>query len=220
MRGKWGDGGRERLDAMSEVRVTYEKSVASPYAGFWRRVGASLIDGLILLPLALLLAWMFWPPSYVSHEAFRFHPIFYILVGLVLWAYHAGFESSSYQATLGKRALGILVTDLEGRAISWQIATLRNWIDWLPSVLVLLDLTAGSWIAFGGNGFFELLGVLAVTVSCAMVAYTERNQGWHDMIAGCLVVRKGATFKPRPPPPAPKPTRPPGPPRIGPLSDH
>ena len=112
---------------MSEVRVTYEESAPSPYAGFWRRVGASFIDGLILFPAAFLLVWMFWPPSYVSHGTFRFHPVSYILGTLVAWAYHAGFESSSYQATLGKRALGILVTDLEGRPISWQIATLRNW---------------------------------------------------------------------------------------------
>ncbi len=215
---------------MSEVRITYEESGPSPYAGFWRRVGASLIDSLILMLAVLLFIWMFWPPSYVSHGAFRFHPVFYILVGLVVWAYHAGFESSSYQATLGKRALGILVTDLEGRPISWQIATLRNWIDWLPSVMVLLDLMTGAWKSLGGNGFFGVLGWLAVTVSCAMVAFTERKQGWHDMFAGCLVVRKGATFEPRPPtpppkPPTPKPTLPPGslpagPPRIGPLSDH
>ena len=215
---------------MNEVRVTYEESAPSPYAGFWRRVGAGLIDGLILLPVALLLVWMFWPPSYVSHGTFRFHPVFYILSGLLAWAYNAGFESSSYQATLGKRALGILVTDLEGRPISWQIATLRNWIDWLPSVLVLLDLMTGAWKSLGGNGFFGVLGWLAVTVSCAMVAFTERKQGWHDMVAGCLVVRKGVTFEPPPLPPAPKPpapkptlptgSLPAGPPGIGPLSDH
>ena len=132
---------------MSEVRVSFEETGPSPYAGFWRRVGASLIDGLIFTPVVILLAWMFWPPSYVFQGAFRFHPVFYILGGLVAWAYHAGFESSSYQATLGKRALGIFVTDLEGRPISWQIATLRNWIDWLPPVLALLDLTAGLWKA-------------------------------------------------------------------------
>lgn len=158
-----------------------------------------MIDGLILMPAAFLLVWMFWPPSYVSHEAFRFHPVFYILGAMVAWAYSVGFESSSYQATLGKRALGILVTDLEGRPISWQIATLRNWVDWLPSVLVLLDLMTGAWKSLGGNGFFGVLGWLAVAVSCAMVAFTERKQGWHDLLAGCLVVRKGARFELPPP---------------------
>ncbi len=191
---------------MSEVRISYEEAAPSPYAGFWRRVGASAIDGLILLPVGLVMMWIFWPPSYVSGSAFRFSPIPYIVVGLVAWGYSAGMESSSHQATLGKKALDIMVTDLDGRPITLQTATIRNWIDWLPSVAILLDIAFGSWRALAGNGFFGPLAWIGVAVSCGMVAFTARKQGWHDMLADCLVVRKGARFEP-PPPGSPPPGR-------------
>ena len=196
---------------MSEMRVRFEESAPSPYAGFWRRVGASAIDGLILLPIGLVLLWMFWPPDYVSGGTFRLSPVAYIIGALVAWGYNAGMESSSHQATLGKKALDILVTDLDGRPIDLQTATLRNWIDWLPSVAILFDLSFRSWRVLAGNGFFSTLGWIAVAVSCGMVAFTVRKQGWHDIMAGCLVVRKGARFEPpqpgSPPPGHAKPTR-------------
>src|SRR5687767_7260913 len=42
----------------------------------------------------------------------------FIVVIAIGWAYHAILESSSWQATLGKRALGMQVTNLAGNRIS------------------------------------------------------------------------------------------------------
>lgn len=180
---------------MSEARITYQEQAPSPYAGFWRRVGASLIDSLIILVPYFLLAMVFWPPSYVSGGVFHYSAIFYLASAIITWAYRVGFESSVYQATLGKQALGIVVTDLEGRVITWETATMRSWVYWLMSLLAIVDLIFGSWKMLSGIGFFVLIGIIAGTVSCVMVAFTARNQGWHDMMAGCLVVRKGAMFE-------------------------
>ena len=46
---------------------------------------------------------------------------------IVSWLYWALCESSAWQATLGKKALGIIVTDLEGRRISFGRASGRFW---------------------------------------------------------------------------------------------
>jgi uncharacterized RDD family membrane protein YckC len=202
---------------MSLSRITFEESAPSPYAGFWRRLGASVVDTLILLPGLFVLAWMFWPPSYVGANQFQFSAGFYVLGGLMIAGYRVGFESSLYQATLGKQALGIMVTDLGGHLITPKTALIRNWTWWAGSLLEIIDILFGATAAFGGAGFFGFFGAIAITVSCVMVAFTERKQGAHDIMAGCLVVRKGARFEPPPPGSRPPGLRPPGPAEAKPL---
>jgi uncharacterized RDD family membrane protein YckC len=122
----------------------------SPYAGFWVRVGAYLIDGLIVCIPALILFFI---------------PILGIIADIVgVWLYFALQESSAHQATVGKRAMGIYVTDLYGRRISFGQAT--------------------------GRYFSKILSGLILDIGYIMVAFTEKKQGLHDMIAGTLVRRK------------------------------
>jgi uncharacterized RDD family membrane protein YckC len=74
-------------------------------------------------------------------------------------------ESSSYQGTLGKMALGLTVTDLEGRQISFGRAT--------------------------GRYFSKIItGFIPLGIGYAMAGFTEKKQALHDIIAGCLVLRK------------------------------
>jgi uncharacterized RDD family membrane protein YckC len=86
------------------------------------------------------------------------------LIGLVgSWLYSALLESSSYQATPGKMALGLVVTDAMGQRISFGRATGRYFAKILSSLILLI-------------GFF-------------MIGWTARKQGLHDMIAGTLVYK-------------------------------
>jgi uncharacterized RDD family membrane protein YckC len=123
---------------------------ASPYAGFWMRVGAYLLDVLILfIPLGIL----------------SLIPILGIIINIVgVWLYFALQESSVHQATLGKRALHICVTDQYGRRLSFGQAT--------------------------GRHFSKIISSLILGIGYLMVAFTQKKQGLHDMIAGTLVVRK------------------------------
>jgi hypothetical protein len=91
------------------------------YAGFWRRLGAWLIDcfptvaiaGLIGIILGLLVPF--------------FGVVLAVIAGLLLpWFYYAFMESSRQQATLGKMAIGIKVTDLRGNRISFARASGRD----------------------------------------------------------------------------------------------
>jgi uncharacterized RDD family membrane protein YckC len=82
---------------------------------------------------------------------------------VVSWLYGAGFESSRWQATPGKMLLGLKVTDLEGRRISFPRATGRAIGKWLSGVLL-------------GMGY-------------VLVAFSDRKQGLHDFIAGTVVRR-------------------------------
>lgn len=104
-----------------------------------------------------------------------------------------------------------MVTDLNGHLITPKTALIRSWVYWGASAVAIVDILFGATTAIGGAGFFGFFGAIALTVSCVMVAFTERKQGAHDIMADCLVVRKGAKFEPPPPGPPPpgraKPTR-------------
>lgn len=127
------------------------------YAGFWRRLGAHVIDGVIMyggifaLGSVAGLAGLGEVPAGVG--------------GLIAaWLYNAIMESSSRQATVGKLALGIKVTDYAGHRIGFGRAT--------------------------GRYFGQFLSALTVGIGFVMAGFTRRRQALHDMIAGTLVVKK------------------------------
>lgn len=88
----------------------------------------------------------------------------WVLQLVIAWLYEAFMTSSAKQATLGKMALGIKVTDLEGRQISFGRAT--------------------------GRHFGKMVSGLLLSIGYIMAAFTERKQALHDQMAGCLVVKK------------------------------
>ena len=81
----------------------------------------------------------------------------------VFWIYEAAMESSSRQATLGKMAVGLKVTDEQGQRISFGRAT--------------------------GRYFSKIISSMILFIGYIMVGFTARKQGLHDMIAGTLVTR-------------------------------
>jgi len=153
----------------------------SMYAGFWRRVAAAILDGLIVGAVTA-------PFSIGMSSGNRYSATASSISTVVSWLYSALMESSAKQATLGKMALGIRVTDLDGNRITFGKAT--------------------------GRYFAKILSALILGIGFLMVAFTERKQGLHDMLAGTLVVRgeapagagAGSGAVPPPPPPPPTPT--------------
>ncbi len=180
---------------MSEIRISYEQPAPSPLASFWQRFGAYVIDCLIWLPVFVVLVLAFPIDSVASGKSNPFHIAYNFISGFIFWAYFVGMESSSHQASLGKKALGIMVTDGQGGRISSKTATVRNWIAWVPSALAVFDGLIGTWSVFAQIGLFAMLGMVAAFASSLAIAFTQHKQGWHDIMAGCLVVRKGARFE-------------------------
>src|SRR4051812_3789689 len=72
------------------------------YAGFWERFGAAFIDGLLIGVASSILNW----------TVFKDNVFGSLLVFVAQWLYYALMESGPNQATLGKKALGLKVTDL------------------------------------------------------------------------------------------------------------
>jgi uncharacterized RDD family membrane protein YckC len=154
------------------------------YAGFWLRVVAAIIDNLVLvIPVGFLYVFVFASAIPMLLRGGGGNPMAaMMLIGprillmifaaiVVRWLYWATMESSEWQATLGKKALGLYVTDMEGRRTTF-------------------GRTSGRFFAGRGLGVVTPLGGLYYFISCIMVGFTEKKQALHDMIANCLVLRK------------------------------
>lgn len=140
------------------------------YGGFWIRFLAAIIDGMIVgIPFTLVQLSVESALGYPegSPEAAVLSLTFSVVGILVYWPYYAIMESSSWQATLGKRALGLLVTDTYGDRITFARAT--------------------------GRYFAELLSGLILLIGYLIAAFHPRKQALHDLIAGTLVIRGRTT---------------------------
>jgi uncharacterized RDD family membrane protein YckC len=159
------------------------------YAGFWLRSVAFMIDLIILFfPFTFIITFLAIEMGLSTAiqevkpgesldaltaalgTGFVLATLLVMLLGSAL--YFTLLEASGWQATLGKKALGLYVTDLAGNRISFGRASGRFF--------------AGKFMALGVPGF----GIIYFFVSCICAGVTERKQALHDMIAGCLVLRE------------------------------
>lgn len=129
------------------------------HAGFWRRVAAYYIDSVVLMiPIALIIVPLSSSDTLAAIAA--------ILAMVVMFGYFVVMHASAWQATVGKRVLGVKVTDLAGNRIGIGRSLVR-----------LLGAFVSSLIL--GLGYL-------------MAGVTQRKQALHDMIASTLVVRSDA----------------------------
>jgi uncharacterized RDD family membrane protein YckC len=175
--------GQSMHAAASTLAAGVPLAAAPVYAGFWLRFLAYLIDALILgvccTPILMGVGMTMGvgaslgsiprggdPLVWAASAMFGSFVLICILVGLVGgWLYHALLESSEWQATAGKKAIGLTVTDLVGHKISFGRASGRHFGKIVTSLIPL------------GIGYI-------------LAGLTEKKQAIHDMLASCLVLRK------------------------------
>ena len=154
------------------------------YAGFWLRFVAYIIDSIIVgvafmalfIPFAMVTGLAavlsgIHPGQNPKEIGALLGPTFFLgifslaaLAFLGGWIYHAKMESSSWQATLGKKALNLRVTDMNGNRVTFNRAT--------------------------GRHFAKLItGLIPLGVGFILAGLTEKRQALHDMLASCLVLR-------------------------------
>ena len=173
--GAWG-GGAAPAPAVAAPAIGLSGPAATGdalvAAGFWLRVAAALVDTIVFAVMggvcgfvvgvgaALVSGGSADPDSLASAAGFA--------VGLLsipcIWLYFAWFESSRLMATPGKLALGLRVTDLDGRSIGFGRASARY--------------------------FARILSNLTLGVGYVMAGFTARKQALHDLVAGTLVQRR------------------------------
>jgi uncharacterized RDD family membrane protein YckC len=150
---------------MKEGIVMQEKMNAAEleYVGFWPRVGAAMIDSLLLLVVSVPLVTWVYGTAYWSSDALIQGPadilITWVLPAIAIilfWVYR--------QATPGKFAISARIVD----AVTGE----------KPSTGQLIGRYAGYYVA-----------MLPFMIGILWVAFDPRKQGWHDKLAGTVVVR-------------------------------
>lgn len=158
---------------------SYTPAPAVQYAGFWLRFVAYMIDSFVIgavvmaiaIPLILALGLGAGltaaggdpnPAAIMALISLYFGFIVAAVVGQ--WLYFAYSESSSWQATVGKKVLGLKVTDLDGNRISFGKAT--------------------------GRFFGKILSSMILNIGFIMAGFTDKKQALHDLLASTLVVKK------------------------------
>ena len=165
-------------------------------AGFWIRVGAAIIDGLVFIPIMILSFW----------NMFTLKSTFLLIMMSLLRLIYKPFMESSFGATLGKMSCGIKVIDDNCSKLS----LLRAYIRFLPAFVSSAITLAIQLIRFSSpqfesvtslvelgqaqqKGLLDMCGSLAglfVTIDCIFVAFTFRKRALHDMLAGSFCVYK------------------------------
>jgi uncharacterized RDD family membrane protein YckC len=170
------------------------------YAGFWRRLAASLIDGFVLLPSIFLVAaveGLSRPAAFLA--ALLGHAVYYAYI-LPLTLRHGG--------TLGKLALGVRVQPADGSSLTWRHVWRRSAVDMLAAGLFITGTFAGlseiPFATYAAAGRIERAELITAAVPWMMwlnVAYmiwlasefvvimaNHRRRALHDFIAGTVVV--------------------------------
>ncbi len=134
------------------------------YAGFWIRVAATLLDSIWVIALTLTLGWMIYGAIYIQSTQLVMGAadvfISYVLPFILTMLFWY-YKS----ATPGKMLLGLKIVDAatHGRPSRGQLV--------------------GRYLAYYVSGLPLFLGFL-------WVAWDRRKQGWHDKLAGTLVVKR------------------------------
>jgi len=140
----------ELLDPTDELSFMEKPRIV--YAGFWARFGASVLDGLIVgIPMAL-----------VNYGLFGGNRLIFLNNLLVGWLYSALQESSPKMATLGKRAINLKVTTVNGGRLTFAQAT--------------------------GRHFGKLLSTIILLIGYFMMLWDDKKQTLHDKLANTVVI--------------------------------
>ncbi len=152
------------------------------YGGFWLRFLAYLIDGAVIAIGVCVVAIPLFILTGLGAYLSEIHPdedwnntgigaiiaVFFLFATASLvatWLYHALMECSEWQATVGKKLLGLVVTDMEGRRVSFGRAT--------------------------GRHFAKIVtNMVPAFIGYIMAGFTDKKQALHDMIAGCLILQR------------------------------
>jgi uncharacterized RDD family membrane protein YckC len=231
----------ERPRVMTSVVPRFSENrmetVPLEFAGFWMRFFAHIIDVILLSIASGLISNLFTgsssaaltrlslesnnDPETISRQLEAILPSFVtslvlatVAVTVLTWLYYALMESGERQGTLGKMALGLVVTtndnqrlgfaQASGRYVAKSIVpftmTLLSLLSIVPAITALTansvsENTSTSGLEFVGNLFGTLgliftIGGLALLVSYVMAGFTAKKQALHDIIAKTLVLKK------------------------------
>jgi hypothetical protein len=133
------------------------------YAGFWIRFFASVIDSIIIGLIYFALFFLYLILSEEANDSFLEKDAFLNLIWILgYWPYSAFLESGKWQATIGKKILGLKVVNESGGAISFGQAS--------------------------GRHFGKIISTVVLYIGFISVGWDKKKQSWHDKMASTYVI--------------------------------
>ncbi len=149
----------------SNVEQEQATALSNHYMGFWARVAASIVDNLLIILVTLPLLYAVYGQQYFVSEDMN-QGIMDILISYVLPAVAVLLFWNYKQATPGKMMFNARIVDADTGEKPSTGQWIIRYLGYIPSMLVF------------GLGFL-------------WVAWDKRKQGWHDKMAGTVVVYQG-----------------------------
>jgi len=176
------ESGNRFAQSSSVLEIDWRKNYL--WKVFWKRVAASLLDGLIVgVPLYLIFYMLvfnsaqaqggdYYDTGYVDYESTVIMILFYylLMMGIQILIY-AFMESSSWRGTPGKRIMKLQITDNAGNPISFGKALIRN----------IIKLLIGAFSNIG-NGI-----ILFIYLIAQIISYTQTKKFFHDQLSNTVI---------------------------------
>ena len=193
------DGLEFCLNCNSQLTKTLR--IVGDAAGFWKRFAANLIDLVILFPVSSIISIPFIsilptgrrarptdilffgePRNDVMSPLAKFYismTISMFILFIISWIYFVVLERSAKQASIGKRAMKLAVTDMDGDRVGLLRVNMRFFIKSIFNVLIIVGLPA-------------TLGLLSLgVITCyAMAGFTKNKLALHDIITRTRVINR------------------------------
>lgn len=134
------------------------------YVGFWKRVAASIIDTILLLLVTGPILIAVYGKEYWTSDAVIQGPVDFLLSWVFPLVAVIAFWMLK-QATPGKMPFSAIIVDAKTGGAP----------------------TTGQYI---GRYFAYFLSAIPLGLGFIWVAFDARKQGWHDKLAGTVVVRR------------------------------
>lgn len=147
-----------------QTPATAAKDLVVRYVGFWRRVLASLVDTVLLVIVTAPMLYSVYGPEYFTSEELL-HGAGDLLISYVFPAVAVIAFWFARSATPGKMLIGAKIVDAE---------TLEKPRPW----------------QFVGRYFAYIPAMLPLLIGIFWVAVDKRKQGWHDKLAGTVVIQE------------------------------
>jgi uncharacterized RDD family membrane protein YckC len=143
-----------------------ESSAHLNYAGFWIRFAATIMDGIVLMPV-LLLSYFFILPKVITAtpgaDSLGLQVLLQVGYFLVQAAYKIFFPGR-YGATPGQMIAGVIIVREDGSPIGYGLAALR-------------------FLA-------EIVSALILYIGYLMIAFDDQKRALHDRLCNTRVIRK------------------------------
>ncbi len=194
----------------TNVPLVLEKEPRTPgpdeeleYGGFWIRVGAVIIDTIILIPVGVLNAFaMFWSRSFAIGS---------FALGLLVTAFYWIYLVQRFGGTPGKRILSMRVAMQDGSPITMAAAIVRyaptyvlTTISSVASLVGLFGVSSADFESQGILGRLQVYGAsqpawgqwvgyvlwLWLLTTAIVMLCNNRRRALHDYIAGTVVLRE------------------------------